>query len=110
MNAAARRRVLDIVATDITFAIADLRGGRAWVGKCLYCGTRLVIGLDGEFESEASVEHILARSQGGTDDPENLAIACRPCNVEKGRRHDSKRAADPERIAAALALRRARWR
>jgi hypothetical protein len=30
------------------------------------------------------VEHIRARQHGGTDDPENLALACRRCNLLKG--------------------------
>lgn len=110
MSAASRRRVLEIVATDATFAIQDLRGGRAWVGKCFYCGTRLVVALDGAFESHATTEHILPRGQGGTDELTSLAIACRSCNVEKGRRHDSQRKPDPARIEALLARRRARWR
>lgn len=110
MSTTARRRVLDIVATDRTFEQQDLRGGRAWVGKCFYCGTRLVIGLDGSFQSHATVEHILPRHQGGTNDLPNLALACKSCNQEKGRRHDSKRHADMERIGPLLEKRRAIWR
>jgi 5-methylcytosine-specific restriction endonuclease McrA len=30
------------------------------------------------------VEHIIARQHGGTDDPENLALACNRCNACKG--------------------------
>jgi hypothetical protein len=30
------------------------------------------------------VEHIAARQHGGTDDVENLALACRRCNAYKG--------------------------
>ena len=32
---------------------------------------------------EVTVEHLLARSRGGTNDPSNLAIACKPCNNER---------------------------
>jgi hypothetical protein len=30
------------------------------------------------------IEHIRARQHGGTDDPTNLALACRFCNLHKG--------------------------
>jgi hypothetical protein len=30
------------------------------------------------------IEHIRARQHGGTDDPNNLALACRRCNLRKG--------------------------
>src|SRR5688500_16550637 len=30
------------------------------------------------------IEHIRARQHGGSDDPENLALACRRCNARKG--------------------------
>jgi hypothetical protein len=30
------------------------------------------------------VEHIIPRQHGGTDDPQNLALACFHCNLHKG--------------------------
>jgi len=30
------------------------------------------------------IEHIVARSHGGSDEAENLALACRHCNLHKG--------------------------
>jgi 5-methylcytosine-specific restriction endonuclease McrA len=30
------------------------------------------------------VEHVIPRQHGGTDDPENLALACYHCNLHKG--------------------------
>lgn len=30
------------------------------------------------------IEHIVARKHGGTDDAENLALACHQCNLHKG--------------------------
>ena len=41
-------------------------------GDCAYCG-----GVP------TQVDHILPRSRGGTDDPSNLAPACKCCNMEK---------------------------
>jgi len=61
----------------------------------------------------ATVEHILPRSRGGSNDIKNLAIACRHCNVEKGRRHDINKANKQralEVIEKLLLKRIKRWR
>jgi hypothetical protein len=101
MSGSARKRaiILAIVATDSTFVRTQRPGldttGRGndetFVGKCLHCGATLVIGIDGEPRSLATIEHILPRAHGGTDALENLGLACARCNSEKGVRHDSKR-------------------
>lgn len=44
--------------------------------RCAYCGKR----------GRVSVDHVLALSSGGPDDPWNLAPACRSCNASKGNR------------------------
>jgi hypothetical protein len=44
---------------------------------CAYCGTLLT--KDG-----FTVDHIRPVAMGGSDDPENLTVACRPCNSSKG--------------------------
>jgi 5-methylcytosine-specific restriction endonuclease McrA len=46
-----------------------------WERKCAYCGRENV---------PLQVEHILARSKGGTDRVSNLALACESCNRKKG--------------------------
>lgn len=43
-------------------------------GCCAYCGAE-----QGPFE----IDHIHPWSRGGTDDRENLTLACRPCNRSK---------------------------
>ena len=45
--------------------------------RCFYCGA-----TDGPFE----IDHMLPWSRGGAHIPENLAVACRPCNRSKGAR------------------------
>ena len=48
--------------------------------RCEYCGL---------FQAELTfavfhIEHIIARKHGGSDDPDNLALACYHCNWHKG--------------------------
>lgn len=40
--------------------------------ECQYCGAEAT-----------AVDHIIARSRGGTNDMENLVAACKPCNSRK---------------------------
>jgi 5-methylcytosine-specific restriction endonuclease McrA len=42
--------------------------------RCVYCGTT---------EGTLEVDHIVARANGGTSKSDNLATACRPCNLAK---------------------------
>lgn len=44
--------------------------------RCAYCG-------DG---GPLTIDHLLARAEGGTDAGHNLVRACRPCNSSKGKR------------------------
>lgn len=46
-------------------------------GICFYCGVHLT-------EAEASLEHLLSKIHGGSNNKENLAIACKSCNLEAG--------------------------
>ena len=50
---------------------------------CVHCHGRRGIAT--------SVDHLIPRSKGGTDAPENLAPSCVPCNSERGNRGDSAR-------------------
>ncbi|MFB9149549.1 HNH endonuclease [Roseovarius ramblicola] len=52
---------------------------RAWVmerdnWRCHYCGT----------DQNLTIDHKVPRSQGGTNDRENLITACKTCNCAKG--------------------------
>lgn len=108
-----QRTLLAIIATDTTFELANAGAREVWSGKCLHCNARLLIGLDGEPISRATIEHILPKNHGGTDDLSNLGIACSRCNSEKGVRHDHKQKNDArlqEIIAKLTEKRRARWR
>ncbi len=48
-------------------------------GRCQWCGA----GLD---ETTATIEHLTPLSDGGTNAPDNLTLACRPCNEDRTRR------------------------
>ncbi len=108
-----KRHVLLLAAavTDRTFERTVLDGEPVWVGKCVHCNTRLVVGDDGRARGNATLEHIRPQAQGGTDDVANLAIACAPCNRQKGARHDHRAGPKLDQVVALLAARRAeRWR
>lgn len=85
-----RALLLWIAATDATFDLVTLREGAALCGKCIHCGSRHTLRLDGTPVSDATIEHIVPRHHGGTDELTNLAIACARCNGEKGLRHDAR--------------------
>lgn len=99
-----------IAMTDSTF----VRHGDMWIGRCLICGGPLR--FDAQTGEGATIEHILPRSLGGTNDLNNLGIAHRKCNGEKGIRWDPRRRhrAQRDRYAALLqrlsSERQRRWR
>lgn len=99
-----------IAATDSTF----VRREALWAGRCLICGGPVCI--DATTGDGATIEHIVPRSLGGTNDLRNLGIAHLRCNGEKGRHWDSRRRhrAQPERYETLLqrltAERSRRWR
>lgn len=105
--------LLRLALTDRTFARTTVVGVAALLGKCLHCGTKLAVALDGRPISDATVEHIVPRHHDGDDDLMNCAIACGPCNHGKGVRLDARRRDDPTLsavIAALLQKRRERYR
>ena len=87
-----KNNILDIVLTDSTFRKLEWRGETVWCGKCIFCNKKLYVEADGTPDPNVTVEHIIPRSKGGTDDLENLALACKGCNNEKGIRHDVNKA------------------
>lgn len=79
---------------------------------CQYCGLDML--RDASTLSQASVDHVIPRSKGGSDHPDNLVTSCQACNqlknnyhaetVEDGRAYVSmKRAAFLGYFAKALA-------
>lgn len=90
-----QRLLLQVAATDRTFDRKLRNGEEVLEGKCLHCQRKLQLTADGTPLNGATLEHIVPKNHGGTDDLENLAIACARCNSEKGLRHDHKRSDDP---------------
>jgi 5-methylcytosine-specific restriction endonuclease McrA len=108
-----RKTILAIIATDRTFDEVEWRGQPAWMGKCLHCNTHLYIGLDGEPISRATIEHIVPSWAGGSEELENLGIACSRCNQTKGSRIDPLYPSDPRAVQVLEKLqkrRRVRWK
>jgi 5-methylcytosine-specific restriction endonuclease McrA len=107
------RLLLQIAHHDSTFTVVIHQGRRCLRGRCIYCNTALLLEMDGQRISAATVEHLRPRHHGGDSSLQNLAIACLGCNQSKGLRIDRRRRGDPraeEVIAAALERRRERWR
>ena len=108
-----RRHLLLLAAavTDKTFERATLDGKPVWIGKCLHCASKLVVADTGKSLGEATLEHVWPETQGGTNDVENLAVACARCNREKGTRHDHRAGQRLDEVVAVLRARRLeRWR
>jgi 5-methylcytosine-specific restriction endonuclease McrA len=104
--------LLAAAVTDATFERAIVDGHAAWIGKCLHCGRKLVVRDDGRAMGQATLEHVWPQSQGGDNAIVNLAVACGPCNREKGMRHDRGKGAQrlDEIVAVLRERRRQRWR
>jgi len=104
-------RVLAIVHTDRTFELKEVRGEKLWVGRCIHCSSAIAVDVHGA--TGATLEHIEPTTHGGTDDTQNLALACARCNQRKGASLDKRRRDDPTLSAVidTLRARRAeRWR
>src|SRR5262245_32796586 len=97
-----------VAETDTSFA----RRGPNWVGKCLLCNGP--IAFNATTGEGATLEHIRARSRGGTEALDNLGVVHGRCNWEKGRRWDPKRRRTSseydEFVERLLERRRRRWR
>jgi len=49
-----------------------------FMAPCCYCAKIFLM-------NDLTIEHIIPRSHGGTNDEKNIALACAPCNQERGR-------------------------
>lgn len=54
-------------------------------GRCAYCQS---------MATNATIDHIWPKGQGGPDTPENVVLACRACNESKANRTPQQWAAD----------------
>jgi 5-methylcytosine-specific restriction endonuclease McrA len=63
-------------------------------GLCLYC----LKDLHHADPRDVTIDHVTPRSDGGTDEPRNLANCCRVCNCKKQNK-PLNRFAGPETIA-----------
>lgn len=56
--------------------IANRDGGR----KCFFCGLPAIK----KYAEDVTIEHLLSFSHGGSDNINNLCLACKPCNDKLG--------------------------
>lgn len=66
----------DFTARVIIASLTPSRVRAGVMGPCFYCGD----------EFAATVDHLVPRALGGTDDQWNLVSACHRCNSRKGNR------------------------
>lgn len=65
---------------DPTYKAIAAAARRGDYGPCVDCGTF----------NDLTVDHRRPISQGGTSDPANLVVRCRPCNSKKGARPEQE--------------------
>jgi 5-methylcytosine-specific restriction endonuclease McrA len=61
---------------------------RKYGNQCWYCQRHFPDGL-------LTIEHLIPRSQGGTNALTNLRLACEPCNAAEGRKTAVHRHPEP---------------
>ncbi len=77
---AKRKGLLKVTSTEI-FTRADVERLRERQnGCCFYCNVKITT----EGKLRETVDHKLAVSKGGSNAPENIALACLECNMAKG--------------------------
>jgi len=52
--------------------------------KCQYCELDASKDFETWWHANLNIDHIQPKSHGGTNDPTNLVVACRACNLYKG--------------------------
>lgn len=76
-------------------------------GHCCWCDKPMAL-------EDATIEHIRAKADGGTDDKINLQVACESCNNERGRRLNTalqcERRRQIEEAEAEVKAKRRAWR
>jgi len=79
-RACAHRRRSLLHGAGPNFTRADIAAQRTrQKGRCFWCGEKVGV--------HYHVDHVVPLALGGSNGPENLVIACAPCNLSKGAKH-----------------------
>lgn len=71
-----RFKKLQSGAIEWSGAIREYVREREMPNRCIYCGST----------EQLAYDHLIPRSRGGPDTPDNVVMACRTCNSSKGDR------------------------
>lgn len=72
------------------YGIVQTRGARLWEEegrKCHWCGTSTVL-TKHAIPNQATEDHIIPRSSGGSNTDENIVSACLKCNARRNKEHE----------------------
>ena len=78
---------LYLVASKMEQSLVSRMAANKVIARCAYCGRRLK-------KKEATKDHVIPSSRGGTGCESNIVTACRPCNNFKANRTPEEWARD----------------
>lgn len=97
-NRRIRKLLMDAQAKDELFErFAELYNCNGF--KCAYCGKRMELKW-GDNELSFTIDHIFARSCGGTDNIHNLTFCCQSCNSMKSNKYVGEFVREVKRLKA----------
>jgi hypothetical protein len=77
-----RRRTLGQIR--VKYSLAEIGDRDGW--RCHLCSRRVDRTLPGSRPDGPTIDHLIPIADGGTDEPANVALAHRSCNVKRGRK------------------------
>jgi 5-methylcytosine-specific restriction endonuclease McrA len=74
----ASRKKIKFKQSKINAALKKKLYGEIAFMPCYYCYQVFL-------KEQLTIEHLIPLSEGGSNEPDNIALACRPCNLQRGK-------------------------